>query len=82
MKHLIFSIFLTIFIIISSKSFAQTNLSVGFAGSEPFVLQNSSEITGLSVDLWKEVAIDNKIVYTSKYFDTVDQALDALQKKK
>ena len=38
-------------------------LKVGISGSPPFVIQENNSIQGISLDVWRQVATDNKLGY-------------------
>jgi polar amino acid transport system substrate-binding protein len=38
-------------------------LKVGLSGSPPFVIQENNSFQGISLDVWRQVAEDNELVY-------------------
>ena len=38
-------------------------LKVGISGSPPFVIQENNSFQGISLDVWRQVAEDNELVY-------------------
>src|SRR5699024_6990263 len=57
-------------------------LIVGVAGSQPFVMQNEKGVRpeGISVDIWEDVADKANWDYRYKSFESVDQALYAVER--
>ncbi len=71
-----------LFILISSSSFAQEGnkeLRVGYAGSEPFVMQNETE-EGIVIDIWKEIAYGLREKFTFVKYQSVESGIDAIEK--
>lgn len=56
------------------------NLIVGVAGSKPFVFEKNMSSKGIAIEIWEEVANKKSWDYTYKVFDTVEDALYALNK--
>ena len=54
-------------------------LLVGVAGSEPFVYGEGQEVSGISVEIWEELAAKQGWNYYFKSFNTVDDALHSLE---
>ncbi|MFQ6537155.1 MULTISPECIES: transporter substrate-binding domain-containing protein [Aphanothece] len=42
---------------------ASRTLRVGISGTEPFLIQQQGEITGISADVWREVALEQSLDY-------------------
>lgn len=61
-----------------SRKTPTRTLRVGAAGSEPFVISTGDRLSGLSVDVWREVARGAELDYELSHFETVDAALAAL----
>lgn len=88
MKHLLISatILLVVFLFSSTHILAQsdtvkadnTSMVVGVAGSEPFVKDD----TGVSLEIWKRLMEKLDIQYTTKSYDGVPEALQALKEGK
>jgi polar amino acid transport system substrate-binding protein len=57
----------------------RTDLRVGVAGSEPFVVKTATGTEGIAVELWQSLAAQAGWRYTTKRFQNVPQALDALK---
>ncbi|MBO3099525.1 transporter substrate-binding domain-containing protein [Gelidibacter pelagius] len=55
-------------------------LFVGVAGNEPFVFAQNSSTKGIAIEIWEELAKKKSWDYTYKTFDTVEDALYALNK--
>lgn len=77
--------FYLITILIAITSFhsvkAQSDtLRIGVAGSAPFVVLEDNSNTGVSVEIWEEIAKDLSITYIYKHFDDVPKALDQLER--
>src|SRR5690625_623957 len=62
---------------------AQSNktLQVGVAGSAPFIM-DTSEQTGISLEIWQRMANLGNISYNLVPFEDVSHALTALEEKK
>ncbi len=72
--------FVTITCIVSSLLPAQAEkLRVGVAGSPPFVIQNNS-FKGISVEIWQEVALLEKLEYEFIPQDSVASSIDSITK--
>ncbi|WP_339923950.1 transporter substrate-binding domain-containing protein [uncultured Cyclobacterium sp.] len=54
-------------------------LLVGVAGSEPFVYGEGQDVSGISVEIWEELAAKQGWNYYFKSFNTVDDALHSLE---
>lgn len=54
-------------------------LRVGVAGSPPFVVRNNTEISGISVELWQEVARSQNIEYEIIPQSSVADALEVVE---
>lgn len=67
-------------IAIPSSVLAET-LRVGVAGSPPFVIRKDNNLSGISVDIWKEIARTQKIDYQFIPKPSVQDGLDALNRK-
>ena len=63
-------------------SFLKKDLKVGYAGSEPFVVKNQNDWTGISVEIWHSLAKDNDLSYTVFPYNNISKAIDDLQKGK
>lgn len=63
------------------SSVAAETLRVGVAGSPPFVIQENNNISGISVDIWKEIARTRKIDYQFIPQPSVQDGLDAIARK-
>ncbi len=55
-------------------------LIVGIAGNEPFVFRKNSVATGISIEIWEDIANKKDWDYRYRSFETVDAALHALTK--
>jgi len=53
-------------------------IRVGIAGNEPFVFKSNSFSKGIAVEIWDDLATKESWNYTSKNFESVENALDAL----
>lgn len=53
-------------------------LLVGIAGSAPFVYGEDNDEKGIAVEIWETLADKKDWIYTYKYFETVDEAIHAL----
>lgn len=60
----------------SGKNSSQ--LVVGLAGNEPFVFEKNTSSKGIAVEIWEEMAERKSWDYQYKVFDTVEDALYAL----
>lgn len=60
----------------SEKNSSQ--LVVGLAGNEPFVFEKNTSSKGIAVEIWEEMAERKSWDYQYKVFDTVEDALYAL----
>ena len=83
MKRLIFAVLLTLLAILSPSSALsttnQSHVDVAVVGSVPFVVNTNGQISGLSVDLWKEVAEERGLSYTLHHDgESVDDVLHGL----
>lgn len=74
-KKYIISIFI---LLLAIPAFGQT-LRVAVSGSEPFKIVNGSEIEGISVEIWKEIALESKLNYKLFPYPTVKESLSAVQ---
>ena len=54
------------------------NYRVGFAGTEPFIINENGKTKGISVEIWDLVAQEMRIDYTSKSYLNVSDALNDL----
>ncbi len=54
-------------------------LLVGVAGSEPFVYGEGQDVSGISVEIWEELAAKHGWNYYFKSYTTVDAALHSLE---
>lgn len=83
--------FLFFFYLLSITSHAQGNkgtklnsqkdttaLKAGYAGSEPFIIKEDHEWTGISIELWKAIASKKDWNYTPKGYPSVSEAIAAL----
>lgn len=55
-------------------------LIVGVAGNEPFVFSKNSSTKGIAIEIWEDIAKAKSWDYSYKTFDTVEDALYALNK--
>lgn len=55
-------------------------LRVGVAGSEPFVFPNNTSSNGIALEIWEEMAKKKSWDYQYKIYDSVEDALRALNK--
>lgn len=55
-------------------------LLVGVAGNEPFVFGKNSSTKGIAVEIWEDLAKKKSWDYQYKVYDTVEDALHALNK--
>ncbi len=55
------------------------SLRVGISGSNPFRI-SGEKVSGISLDIWKEIADREKIQYSLKEYDTVAGLIDAVTK--
>ncbi|HEY9833277.1 MAG TPA: transporter substrate-binding domain-containing protein [Stenomitos sp.] len=67
-------------IAIPSSVSAET-LRVGVAGSPPFVIRKDNNLSGISVDIWKEIARTRKIDYQIIPQPSVQDGLEVLNRK-
>jgi polar amino acid transport system substrate-binding protein len=67
-------------IAIPSSVSAQT-LRVGVAGTPPFLVREENNVSGISVDIWKEIARNRKIDYQFIPQPSVQDGLDAIARK-
>ena len=86
-KNTNFSFIFLLFLIFSFNtlnSLAQSNannldtLLVGIAGNEPFVFNATNKPTGIAIETWNKIATNNEWHYKYIYFETVEEALQAL----
>jgi polar amino acid transport system substrate-binding protein len=61
-----------------SSSDEKIDLTVGVAGSPPFVVDTTNQ-TGISMEMWEDMASRLGWPYQTRYYDDVPQALEALQ---
>ena len=59
---------------------SKSKLKVGYAGSEPFVINNGRDWNGISIDIWSRVADAEQINYEAKFYSSISEAVDALAK--
>lgn len=65
------------------QTIAETDqLLVGIAGNEPFVFQNNTSSKGIAIEIWEEMANKKSWDFQYKEYDTVEEALHALNKGK
>lgn len=78
-----FFFFLLIFSngIIAQHRSEKEMMVVAFAGNEPFIMDTAS-LTGISPEIWKDLADKLKLKYRAVFYDDVPQALAALQSGK
>lgn len=57
---------------------ASDTLTVGVAGSEPFVFVKDSNEKGIAVDVWESLAAKKNWNYKYIYYETVDEALHSI----
>lgn len=86
----IFSVILSCFIFLTFSTYLHAQqdtessktqeLLVGVAGSEPFVFEKNSSTKGIAIEIWEELAKEKSWDYSYKVFDTVEDALHALNK--
>lgn len=55
-----------------------TVLRVGFAGSEPFVIQKDKDWTGISVEIWDAIVSEKNWEYAPLAYPSVSEAIEAL----
>jgi ABC-type amino acid transport substrate-binding protein len=67
-------------IAIPSAVSAQT-LRVGVAGTPPFVIRKDNSVSGISVDAWQEIARSQKIDYQFIPQPSIQDGLDAVNRK-
>jgi polar amino acid transport system substrate-binding protein len=79
--YLVTGITIALVIAIPSSASAKT-LRVGVAGSPPFVIRKGENISGLSVDVWQEIARVQKIDYEFIPQASVQDGLDAVNRNK
>ncbi|MGV3761483.1 transporter substrate-binding domain-containing protein [Parapedobacter sp.] len=76
-------LFIAYILFLTSYGYAQPDepLTIGVAGSPPFVLRDSSDnsVDGISIQIWERVANDLDLSYTYRYFEDVPAALTALR---
>ena len=63
------------------SSVSAETLRVGVAGSPPFVIREDNKISGISVDIWKEIARTRKIDYQFIPQPSIQEGLDAITRK-
>ncbi|WP_107039036.1 transporter substrate-binding domain-containing protein [Brumimicrobium mesophilum] len=86
-KYYCFILVIFSFLIFPSFSNAQTTadfsvpdtLLVGVAGSQPFVYPQGSNEKGIAIDIWESLAEKKDWIYIYKFFNTVDEAIHALE---
>ena len=61
-----------------SDSIVPKKLTVGYAGTEPFVIHQGETWKGISVEIWEKAADAEKINYKIKPFNSVSEAVRAL----
>ena len=87
------SVFVFLFLITSLNFYSQNNetlkttvlsneIKVGYAGSEPFVVKNGTNWSGISVEVWDLLATENNIKYSVVPYVNVSKAIIDLQKGK
>lgn len=63
------------------QTFSESDqLLVGIAGSEPFVFENNTSSKGIAIEIWEEMANKKSWDYQYKMYDSVEEALHALNK--
>lgn len=55
-------------------------LRVGVAGSEPFVFENNTSSKGIAIEVWEDMAKMKSWEYKYKVYDSVEDAIRALNK--
>ena len=78
---LLFTVFLFISPLHAQKvldSPVTKKLLVGVAGNEPFVFENNSSTKGIAIEIWEDMANQKSWDYQYKIFETVEDALHAL----
>jgi polar amino acid transport system substrate-binding protein len=63
------------------NSVSAETLRVGVAGSPPFVIQEGNNLSGISVDIWKEIARTRRIDYQFIPQPSIQDGLDAIARK-
>ena len=87
------SVFAFLFLITSLNFYSQNKeplkttvlskeINVGYAGSEPFVVKNGANWSGISVEVWELLVRENNIKYSIIPYTNVSQAIDDLQNGK
>ena len=56
-------------------------LKLGISGSSPFRIVENSEITGISMEIWQEIAKNENLEYEVKSYPTIKSLLDAIDQK-
>lgn len=74
-------IFLLLTIILSVNCFATTPLKVAVVIDPPFVFQEDGKLQGISIELWEQIAVDNKIMF-SYHIDTAEQIVLGVEQGK
>ncbi|HEY9673052.1 MAG TPA: transporter substrate-binding domain-containing protein [Waterburya sp.] len=69
------------FVIAIPNSVSAETLRVGVAGSPPFVIQEGNNLSGISVDIWKEIARTRRIDYQFIPQPSIQDGLDAIARK-
>ena len=54
-------------------------LLVGIAGNEPFVFEKNLLTKGIAIEIWEDMASKKSWIYTYKKFDSIEDALRALE---
>ena len=60
----------------------EQKLKVGVAGSPPFVIKEEGELTGISIDIWKEIALRGQFNYEFIPQENVSDGLNAVADRK
>lgn len=71
---------LLFFTLLVSGLFAQEDkLQVGVSGNEPFVVQDGENVSGLSVDVWEQMALNAGEGFDYQSFESVQESLAKLE---
>ncbi|MCB1159432.1 MAG: transporter substrate-binding domain-containing protein [Leptospiraceae bacterium] len=75
------AIFLILLSFLTTSLYAE-EIKVGISGSEPFRIMDKNEVSGISFDIWKNVASKANLQYKVTVFDSVGELLAAVKENK
>ncbi|MGB7393318.1 MAG: transporter substrate-binding domain-containing protein [Pricia sp.] len=79
MKKIYLSLFLILYTLnLSAQTQQDSTIQVGFAGSEPFIL-DGQEANGIAPDIWKEIAFNAELNYKFSPYQSINEGIDAVQ---